>query len=108
MFYIRQNDTSPTITATLTDYSGVPINLNAADVEMFMEDLSGVLKLDGVVCAVDDAVEGIISYSWQAGDTDTVGTYRVLFEVTYADGGIETFPNKGYESVIVTRELVQL
>jgi len=104
-FYIRQNDTSPTITATLTDYNNIPINLTASDVVLHMEDLSGTLKLDSAVCTIDDAVEGIVSYSWQAGDTDTIGTYRVLFEVTYFDGGIETFPNKGYLSVIVTPEL---
>ena len=104
-FYIRQNDTSPTLTATLTDYNGTPINLNAATVDVYMEDLSGVAKLAGASCSVDDATNGIVSYSWQAGDTDTVGTYRVVFEATYFDGGVETFPNKGYESVTITREL---
>lgn len=103
-FYIRQNDTSPALTATLTDYNDNPINLNLASVRIHLKDLSGTIKVDAE-CTIDDAVAGIVSYAWDAADTDTPGTYYLEFEVTYSDASIETFPNKGNLSVVVTKEL---
>lgn len=29
-------------------------------------------------------------------DTDTAGRFEAEFEVTYADGAVETFPNDGF------------
>lgn len=42
--------------------------------------------------AVDDATNGIMSYGWVLGDTDSDGQYRGEFEVTTPDGEIRTFP----------------
>lgn len=103
-FTIKQNDTSPSMSATLTDASNNAINLTGASVQLHMEDLGGTIKVDSA-CTITDATSGVVRYDWTASDTDTVGTYRVEFEVTYADSSIETFPNKGYESVIVVGEL---
>jgi len=41
----------------------------------------------------------------RVGDTATVGTYYVEFEVTYADASVETFPNTGSLPLVITREL---
>lgn len=37
--------------------------------------------------------------------TGTVGTYRVEFEVTFADGEIQTFPRSGYKTIEVQQDL---
>ncbi len=103
-FYIKQNDTSPALSATLTDFGGNPINLTSASVQLHMEDQAGTIKIDSA-CTITNGVNGIVQYDWVTGDTDTVGTYKVEFEVTYFDGTIETFPNKGYETVVVVGEL---
>jgi hypothetical protein len=46
-----------------------------------------------------------VQYDWSAADTATIGTYNAEFEVTYGDSSIETFPNNGFISVVVTDDL---
>ena len=103
-FSIKQNDTSPSLQATLKDSNLTPINLNGATVEFHMKSLDGVIKVDETMTIVDSP-NGIVKYDWQTGDTDTVGTYNVEFQVTYSDASIETFPNNGNLVINVVREL---
>ena len=46
-----------------------------------------------------------VKYEWQPGDTDTEGFYDAEFEVTYSDGTVETFPNRGFITVIISPDL---
>jgi hypothetical protein len=62
------------------------------------------LKIDAVA-DIEDDINGIVEYSWQAGDTDTAGTYYGEIEVTYGDATVETFPNNGYFTVIIKEDL---
>lgn len=103
-FSIKQNDTSPSLQATLKDASQTPINLTSATVMFHMKSIDGTIKLDKPM-SITDAEGGVVQYDWQSGDTDTVGTYYVEFEVTYSDASVETFPNNGNKVVTVVREL---
>ena len=103
-FYIKQNDTSPSVLAALKDANNNSINLTAANARIHMTDITGTVKIDSAVDIINEET-GIIRYDWQPEDTDTAGTYYVEFEVTYTDGAIETFPNTGKEVVIILPEL---
>tara|TARA_B110000503_G_scaffold131136_1_gene205321 strand:- start:71 stop:391 length:321 start_codon:yes stop_codon:yes gene_type:complete len=103
-FIIKQNDTSPAIQATLKDATGSNVNLTGADVVMHMKSASGVLKVSEEMTIVD-AANGIVKYDWVTGDTDTVDTYYVEFQVTYADLTVETFPNDDRAIILVKSEL---
>lgn len=103
-FSIKQNDTSPSLQATLKDASLTPINLAGATVMFHMKSLDGVVKVDEEMTITNEE-GGVVQYNWQAGDTDTVGTYYVEFEVTYSDNSVETFPNNGSKVVTVVKEL---
>ena len=103
-FRIKQNDTSPSIQATLTDANLVPINLIGATVMFHMKATGGSIVVDREMTITNEE-GGVVQYDWQSGDTDTAGTYLVEFEVTYTDGSIETFPNTGSLIVVVTPEL---
>jgi len=103
-FSIKQNDTSPSLQATLKDASLTPINLSGATVMFHMKSVDGTVKIDETM-TITDAENGVVQYDWQVGDTDTVGTYYVEFEVTYSDASVETFPNNGNKVVTVVREL---
>lgn len=103
-FRIKQNDTSPSLEATLSDANLVPVNLTSATVMLHMKAIGGDVVLDEQM-TVTDAVGGVVQYDWQAGDTATVGTYYVEFEVTYSDASVETFPNTGNLPLVITREL---
>lgn len=103
-FTIKQNDTSPSLEATLSDANLVPVNLTAATVMLHMKAIGGDLILDEQM-TLTDAENGVVQYDWRAGDTATVGTYYVEFEVTYLDGSVETFPNTGNAVVVITSSL---
>lgn len=103
-FSIKQNDTSPSLQAALKDAALTPINLTGATVRLHMKSVDGTLKIDQPMTVVTP-LQGIIQYDWQTGDTDTVGTYYVEFEVTYSDASVETFPNNGNKTISVVREL---
>jgi len=103
-FSIKQNDTGPSLLATLKDANDVPVNITGADVRFHMKSLERVVKIDSDMTVVNSA-EGLVRYDWLVGDTDTFGTYYVEFEVTYIDGSVETFPNTGSLVVSVVKEL---
>ena len=103
-FRIKQSDTSPSLEATLSDANLVPVNITSATVKLHMKALGGGVVLDEQM-TITDAVGGVVQYDWQAGDTSTVGTYYVEFEVTYSDASVETFPNTGSLPLVITREL---
>ena len=103
-FRIKQNDTSPSLEATLSDANLVPVNITSATVMQHMKAIGGDVVLDEQM-TITDAEGGVVQYDWQVGDTATVGTYYVEFEVTYSDGSVETFPNTGSLPLVITREL---
>ena len=105
-FYIKQNDTSPSIRATLKDGDGTVINLTDASVRFHMRTVGGTsTTTDSAASIVSPATGGIVQYDWVAADTDTVGSYQAEFEVTYSDSSIETFPNNGYIRVEITDDI---
>ena len=103
-FNIKQNDTSPSLGATLKDAQLTPINLVGSTVKFHMKSSDGVVKVNQSM-VVTDAINGVVQYNWVTGDTDTVGTYYIEFQVTYSDSSIETFPNNGSLIVSVVKEL---
>lgn len=103
-FFIKQNDTSPSLLATLRDFDGNAINLTGASVRFHMKDLNGTVKIDEAMTVTNPTL-GMVRYDWVTGNTDTVGTYYVEFEVTYSDNSVETFPNNGNKTISVVREL---
>lgn len=105
IFYIKQNDTSPAIAGALKDADGNAVNVSGSTIKFNMRSRGGAVKIDEGSGAVVSGVSGTVKYVWQAGDTDTAGTYEAEFEVTYTDATKETFPNNGYISVVITPEI---
>lgn len=104
-FYIKQNDTSPAMQATLKDASDAAIDLTNCSVRFHMRQIGATAtKVDAAASIIDDD-NGIVKYSWDAADTDTVGSFEAEFEVTFADGSIETFPNNRFIQVEITDDI---
>jgi len=104
-FYIKQNDTRPIITATLIDGDGSTVNLDGATVAFKMRKLGeSTAKVDSSA-TVADATKGKVTYTWSASDTDTVGEYEGEFQVTFAGGGIQTYPNNKYIDIEITDDI---
>lgn len=98
-FVIKQNDTRPIIQISMKTAAGAAVNLTGATVRFHMG------ALIDAAATVTDAANGVAEYEWQPGDTATAGTYSAEFEVTYLDGGIETFPNSGDLSIRIVKEI---
>lgn len=101
-FFIKQNDTSPALAVTLQDDDGNAIDLTGASVDFHMSPLDDSTLMVDSAATIADASAGEVKYEWSSGDTDTVQRYEAEFEVTYADGTIETFPNS--ENIIIRVE----
>lgn len=54
---------------------------------------------------VDASLKGRVSYSWQAGDTDTAGTYQAEVVVEWTTGREQTFPGEGFLIVKIEDDL---
>lgn len=104
-FYIKQNDTSPAMLATLQDADGNAINLTGASVRFHMRTIGSSQTTVDAAATVVTAASGIVRYAWDAADTATVGSYQAEFEVTYSDASIETFPNDGFIRVKITDDV---
>lgn len=104
-FYIKRNDTSPAILAQLVDGNDDPVLLTGATIRFHMKSVQKSTFILDEAASIDDEDNSIVRYDWDASDTEASGVYRAEFEVTYADGSIETFPNDGYISVIITDDL---
>lgn len=105
-FYIKEGDTSPAIEYALTP---TDIVLTAASVVLNMKDRRGNVKVSRQAGTITD--DGAASdtpkvqYDWASADTDTAGTYYAEFEVTYADATVETFPNDGFITVVIKKDI---
>lgn len=104
--YLKQNDTSPTLDAILTDADGNVVDVTGASVQFHMQKIGATtLKIDAAATVVDGAA-GHVRYTLQNGDTDTPGSYKAEYEVTFLDGSIETFKNTPDQlRVVITPEL---
>lgn len=85
--------------ATLQDANGDSVDITGAAVRFHMRRTGVATTTIDASATIVTAETGIVRYDWQSGDTASVGSYQVEFEVTYIDGAIETFPNKGYIAV---------
>lgn len=104
--YLKQNDTSPTLDAILTDADGNIVDVTGASVRFHMQKIGATtLKVDAAAIVVNGPA-GHVRYTLQDGDTDTPGSYKAEYEVTFLDGSIETFKNTPDQlRVVITPEL---
>lgn len=87
-----QGDTRPQLKARLTITStGLPVDLTSATGVRFQmrQDNDRRYTVDAPA-AVVDAVDGRVVYTWAANDLRAVGTYQAQWEITWAEGAVQT------------------
>ena len=105
-FYIKQNDTASFITRDLKDAFGAPVNVTGATVKFSMRvKPAGTVKVDDQDAVIVTAGTGRVRYEWTAANTNTADEYEGEFQVTYANGKIQTFPNDGHIPIVVTDDI---
>jgi hypothetical protein len=105
-FYMKQGDTLPAIAATLAGADGEPADLTGASVRFLMrtKGSSSSVLVDADATVVDPT-EGTVRYDWANGDTDTTGNHQAEWEVTFAGGEKQTFPNNAYTTVSIKDDI---
>lgn len=112
---LKSGDTEPDLTVQLRKTNGVPYTLDSHEVRVLIKEVDGDELIvdddtDGDV-TIDDEDNGLISYSWQSGDTDTVATYigevkvEELDESDETTGQIISFPSSGNFEIRVQESL---
>lgn len=86
----------------ILDEDGVAINLTGSTVAFYMQDLSGVVKINGSSVSLIDAPNGLVRYQWVTADTDISGFFIAEFVVTFGGGTKRTSPDPGYITVIIS------
>ena len=104
-FTIKKNDTSPQIAAILQDGDGTAIDLTGATVRFHMKKIGASTASTDAAATVVNADAGSVKYEWVAADTANAGTFQAEFEVTYTNGGVETFPNDQSIAIVITEDL---
>ena len=103
--FVKQNDTSPAIEATLQDSDGEAVNLTSATARFLMRRRGRTTAKVSAEATITNAAAGVVQYDWDPADTDTPGQYEAEFEVTYSDGTKETFPSRGYISIVIVDDI---
>jgi hypothetical protein len=99
---IKQNDTKGIFSDTLT-VDGVPVNLTGCTVKFLLRKPGiAVISQTATVAA---ALTGDVTYQPVLADVSKVGKYQQEWEVTFGDNRILTFPNGGYNTVIIGDDL---
>ena len=103
-FTIKRGDTSPALVYALAPASVV---LTGAAVVFTMARLRASSPTIDRAAAVIEAATGAptVAYEWAGTDTAVAGVYAAEFEVTYADGAVETFPNAGHLLIEIVDDL---
>jgi hypothetical protein len=94
VYEIKAGALDPPLEAQLTDKDG-PIPLLGATVVMTIRQLDG-RKVLVKTCTITDAANGWVRYQWVAGDTNTVGLYRLEFSITWPGRGPRVVPNDSW------------
>lgn len=87
-YIIHKGDTGPSLTRTLVDASGDPLDLTDATVELAM---LGAVE-DTRAATVNDPEAGTVTFDWIESDTEAAGVITATWKIT-ADGVTTTYPH---------------
>lgn len=105
MIAMKRRDLLPSVTNTLEAPRGTPIDLTGCAVKFIMTPTKSSTPKVSRAAVIVDAVAGSVRYDWTGTDTDTVGSYRALWEITYPSGQTRSVPSTGYLRVVIEDDL---
>lgn len=111
IFKIKRNDTLPPLTIQVKQRGslGEVINFNMSGLTsatFTMVDECGNSKIYAKsATTLCTAEQGLVSYNWGLGDTDTSGTFLGEFELTFFDGNIFSIPPSGGIRIEISDDL---
>ena len=108
VFSITQNDTEPTIRATLYWGDGTVIDLTGGAVNFLMKSMnSGLTVINAPATILGPGTSGRVEYSWIPADTKEAGWMAINWKVALvAPLGGTTVPNFGHDDLLITKAIV--
>jgi len=104
--HIKQHDLQPVYPFGVRDSKGNPVPCTGATATFTMvNESTNAVVINRQPITWTDEANGDGEYRWQAGDTDTPGTYRVEIAVVPQTGGKFTIPANGVAYVIIEADL---
>lgn len=107
----KEGDTEP-IRATLLQSNRRPVQLSGTVLMIAVPDMAGIgVGMSKASTIVGDPLDGEVETEMLTTDLPASGTpggravYRVVYEVTFGDGTIKTYPTKGYERIVIEDDL---
>lgn len=98
-YLIKKGDRRPTLSGQLLQ-NGAAIDLTTASGVTFRMRKPGGTVISAAA-SVDDAATGMVSYAWQSGDLDEVGTYTLEWIIDWGGGSLQTLPSSGTTRITV-------
>lgn len=105
-YFLKTGDDGLTIRTICRDADNAAVNISGATVEFHMSPIngSGTPAIDAEAVNENGTATGQVAYTFTA-PVGTAGAYLGEFEVTYAGGAIQTFPNGGYIYIFVSEQV---
>lgn len=112
-FSIKTGDTASPIFATLENSAGTAVDLQGATILFKMAAIAGgTVTLSGTATIVQngngtDGSMGDVVFNWATSGADTAlaGWYQGEWEVRYASGAVQTYPNDTYVLIAITEDI---
>lgn len=112
-FAIKTGDTASSLASTLENSGGTAVDLQGATITFKMRSIAGgTLSLAAAATNSQngtgvDGTKGHVVYNWatSGADTATAGLYVGEWEVRFASGAIQTYPNDSYLLIGITDDL---
>lgn len=103
-YYVRQGDSPATLTATLLDANGDPVNIQGASVAIQLLPVGSASYLVDDAATNDQVGDGLVDgepvtrgmVSYDLTDTDDAGYLLGTWVVTFGGGGVQSYPNGGF------------
>ena len=105
VWYVKRNDTYGNVTEQLLDENLSPVNLTGCTVKFNMRLKTAATAKVSASASIVNAATGTVQYQWQSTDTDTAGEYRAEWQVTFASGRVQTYPNSTYNTIYILSDL---
>lgn len=107
LFPMVVGDLEPGIEITLLDSTGAAVDLSVAESVKLRFATSAGVEVWVRDVTIDDAVNGVVFYDWQDGDTDVAGYYLAQVVVTWTGSPVrpQTYPATGRIYVLIAEAL---
>ena len=102
VYEAKQNDTRPRPDATLRYSDGSIPDLTGASVKFLAREMGGDgVPLIDASATITDVPTAAVEYVLTADDTAEAGSFYAEWEVTFADGTVQTFPTRGFDVLLI-------